>query len=85
MVLSHLVFTLLSTKVNETGCDTYSKAASEFASDWQHYAYEATPAPHYKIAYNYTNSYSVKVCVGDRNRETCRDRCRPVYQSVSLF
>lgn len=48
-------------QVNEKNCDSYSQAAAGFAKTWQMYAYEATPAPHYKIAYNVSESWGLKV------------------------
>lgn len=46
--------------VKGDNCQAYSDAASTFADDFHKYAYEASPKPHYKIAYNYTNSWSLK-------------------------
>lgn len=46
--------------VGERGCEKYSAAAKSFVPTWMSAAFERDPAPHYKIAYNFSNSYSIK-------------------------
>ena len=41
-------------------CGKYSDAAADFVATWTKEALEQDPAPHYKIAYNFPNSYSIK-------------------------
>ena len=41
-------------------CSSYSQAASGFVKTWIHQGLEQAPRPHYKIAYNFPNSYSIK-------------------------
>merc|ERR1719272_1569082 len=41
-------------------CSKYSEAAHGFVATWTKEALEQDPAPHYKIAYNFPNSYSIK-------------------------
>jgi hypothetical protein len=48
-----------------TSCTHYSKAARGFVDTWVKEGLEQKPAPHYKIAYNFPNSYSIK-CVATR-------------------
>merc|ERR1712086_942763 len=42
------------------GCSKYSDAATGFVATWTEQAMEQDPQPHYKIAYNFPNSYSIK-------------------------
>lgn len=41
-------------------CAAYKSAAAGFAETWVKFALENDPAPHYKIAYDVQNSYSLK-------------------------
>lgn len=50
----------LCRRVGESNCDQYDTWAEYFVGVWMHYAREEQPAPHYKIAYNYTNSWGLK-------------------------
>ena len=53
-------FSHICTAAGGTNCDRYSSAARGFAPTWSEYALEQKPKPHYKIAYNFPNSYSIK-------------------------
>lgn len=53
-------FAHLCTTTGGTGCEKYSMAAAGFVSTWIKEALEHEPAPHYKIAYNFPNSFSIK-------------------------
>jgi len=41
-------------------CAEYKQRAIEFAAVWQNMSYEASPLPHYQMAYGARNSYSLK-------------------------
>jgi len=53
-------FAHICTASGGSGCTKYSDAASGFVATWTKEALEQDPAPHYKIAYNFPNSYSIK-------------------------
>ena len=53
-------FAQLCTATGGSGCSRYSEAAVGFAKTWTEYGLEQQPQPHYKIAYNFPNSYSIK-------------------------
>jgi len=53
-------FAWLCTQVKESGCDYYSRVAANFAVTWIEYSFEESPAPHFKLAYDYPNSWSLK-------------------------
>ena len=50
----------LATGGGSTTCKHYSEAAKEFVATWIKEGLEQKPKPHYKIAYNFPNSYSIK-------------------------
>ena len=53
-------FSHLCTASGGSGCARYSDAATGFVKTWIQEGLEQKPAPHYKIAYNFPNSYSIK-------------------------
>ena len=53
-------FSHLCTASGGSGCARYSEAATGFVKTWIQEGLEQKPAPHYKIAYNFPNSYSIK-------------------------
>eukprot|EP00051_Salpingoeca_urceolata_P000708 m.35522 g.35522 ORF g.35522 m.35522 type:complete len:785 (-) comp10931_c0_seq2:5714-8068(-) len=53
-------FANLCHTVGDASCTSYEQDAERFAGTWQQEALEKHPTPHYKIAYNVPNSYSVK-------------------------
>ena len=46
-----------------TSCGQYSEAARGFVGTWVKEGLEQKPEPHYKIAYNFPNSYSIKYAI----------------------
>lgn len=53
-------FAHLCAATGGANCDQYSSAAAGFVATWTKEALEQDPKPHYKIAYNFPNSYSIK-------------------------
>ena len=50
----------LATDGESASCEHYSEVARGFVDVWVKEGLEQKPAPHYKIAYNFPNSYSIK-------------------------
>ena len=53
-------FSHICLATNGRSCSRYSHAAKGFVETWVKEGLEQKPAPHYKIAYNFPNSYSIK-------------------------
>jgi hypothetical protein len=53
-------FSQLCRATDGRDCQRFSGAAAGFVRTWTEQALEQQPRPHYKIAYNFPNSYSIK-------------------------